>query len=337
VLSFGYFSLHKQRKVTRAQARKLLLLREVATAVAPTERQKLATDVAPTKGEGRAAWKARLKRTPALSGGSFDRIDRTIAHNPAMPLRIVCTALLCLLLAACAHAPRNPLATWVPSKNFNARKPNIIVLHSTEQGSVAESLDTLRSENSGGKVSAHYLVGDDGRIYQLVSDLDRAWHAGAGRWGTITELNSASIGIEIDNQRGEAFTGPQIAALLRLLDDLTARHGIPKTQVIAHADMAPTRKRDPGALFPWKRLADAGFGLWPRTPLVDPPPGFDPWLAMARVGYPLDDRAAAVRAFHRHYRGRDDGDDASVTLDAEDARILHALVAGDSALRATAP
>src|SRR5690606_6248710 len=123
-------------------------------------------------------------------------------------------------------------------------------MHATEQASARESLDTLRTANSGGPVSAHYLVGDDGRLYQLVADADRAWHAGGGRWGTLTDLNSASIGIEIDNDGSEPYTDAQIAALLRLLDDLTTRLYIPKTQVIAHADLAPTRKRDPGARFP---------------------------------------------------------------------------------------
>lgn len=244
--------------------------------------------------------------------------------------RIVLALLLGTLLAACAQPVRNPLATWVPSPNFNERKPVVIVLHATEQESVQQSLDTLRGANSGGKVSAHYLIGDDGRIYQLVSDLDRAWHAGSGRWGTITDLNSASIGIELDNDRGEAFTEPQIAALIVLLQDLTARHGIPKTQVIAHADMAPMRKRDPGSLFPWQRLHAAGFGIWPSADAGPPPPGFDPWLALARIGYPLGDgsqaeRTAAVRAFHRRFRGRDEGDDPAVAFDDEDLRILHAL------------
>ena len=242
-------------------------------------------------------------------------------------MRILLLA-LSLLLSACANAPqRNPLAEWVPSPNFEARRPVIIVVHATEQGSARQSLETLRTANSKGPVSSHYLVGDDGRIYQLVADGDRAWHAGGGSWGTITDLNSASIGIEIDNQVGEPYTEAQVAALLRLLDDLCARLGIPRTQVIGHADMAPHRKRDPGSMFPWQRLADAGFGRWPQGELADPPPGFDPWLAMAVVGYPLKDRAAAVRAFHRHYRGRDDGEDPDAGFDGEDLRILHALAA----------
>ena len=121
------------------------------------------------------------------------------------------------------------------------------------------------------------------------------------------------------------MTDAQIAAVIRLLDDLCTRLGIPRTQVIGHSDLAPRRKVDPGARFPWKTLADAGFGRWPQGELAEPPAGFDPWLAMAAVGYSLDDRAAAVRAFHRHYRGRDDGDDPQATFDAEDLRILHAL------------
>lgn len=240
----------------------------------------------------------------------------------------ILAALAFTLLSACGHVPqsaRNPIAEWVPSPNFDQRRPQLIVVHATEQQSAAASLDTLRTRNNKGPVSAHYLIGDDGRIYQLVADVDRAWQAGAGRWGTLTELNSASIGIEIDNARGEPYTEAQIVALLRLLDDLTTRWSIPKSQVIGHSDLAPRRKVDPGALFPWQRLADAGFGLWPRGELRDPPPGFDPWLAMAAVGYPLDDRAAVVRAFHRHYRGRDEGDDPDVAFDAEDLRILRSL------------
>lgn len=240
-------------------------------------------------------------------------------------ISLVLTAALALALSACATAPRNPIATWVPSENFDARRPVVIVLHFTEQDSVQQSLDTLRSQNSGGRVSSHYLIGDDGHIYQLVSDRDRAWHAGAGRWGTITDLNSASIGIEIDNDGHEPYTEPQVAALLKLLDDLTTRLRIPKSQVIGHSDLAPTRKVDPGPHFPWKRLSDAGYGRWPQRALSDPPPGFDGWMAMAMLGYSPIDRAAVLRAFRMHFRGRDDGAELVPELDAEDLRILHAL------------
>ena len=236
------------------------------------------------------------------------------------------TALM-LFLGACAHSgPRNPLATWVPSKNFDERRPVVIVLHYTEQDSVEQSLDTLRTQNSGGRVSAHYLLGKDGKLYQLVSDERRAWHAGAGRWGAITDLNNASIGIEIDNDGKSPFPDVQIDSLIVLLRDLTQRLRIPPTQVIGHSDLAPTRKVDPGPLFPWKRLHDAGFGIWPAQGAGDPPPGFDPWLALQAIGYSIDNRADTVRAFHHRFRGMQ-----GTELDAEDLRILHALTAPSSA------
>ena len=234
-------------------------------------------------------------------------------------------AIALVLVGACATAPDpppNPLAAWVPSANHDARRPILIVLHATEQAGVQTSLDTLRSRNRGGPVSAHYLIGRDGSLHQLVDDDRRAWHAGVGRWGTITDVNSASIGIELDNDGVDTFPDAQIDTLLVLLDDLTSRLRIPKTQVIGHADMAPARKRDPNANFPWSRLAQSGFGRWPASLEGDVPPGFDAWLALAWLGYPLDDPDAAARAFRRHYRGVE-GEGA---LDAEDRRILHALL-----------
>ena len=226
-----------------------------------------------------------------------------------------------MLLAACAEAPaHNPLATWVPSPNYDQRRPQLIVLHFTELQTVGQGLHTLRTGNGEGPVSAHYLIGADGHIYQLVADDQRAWHAGIGRWGTITDVNSASIGIELDNDGDSPFTPAQINSLVHLLTDLTARLRIPRTQIVGHEDFAPTRRNDPGPLFPWKQLADAGFGLWPQGVLVDPPASFDAWMALGEVGYPLDDRAAAARAFHHHYRGIE-GD----ALDAQDSRILYAL------------
>jgi N-acetylmuramoyl-L-alanine amidase len=245
-------------------------------------------------------------------------------RNPLAPTRLLRRAsllLLVALLAACAPLPpRNPLATWVPSPNHDIRRPVLIVLHFTNQHSAQESLDTLRTKNSGGPVSSHYLIGADGHIYQLVSDQLRAWHGGPGHWGTITDINSASIGIELDNDGTTPFAQPQIDSLLRLLADLTERLHIPRTQIVGHEDFAPTRKDDPGPLFPWQQLAAAGFGLWPQGELIDPPAGFDPWMALGLVGYPLEDRAAAVRAFHHHFRGMQ-GD----TLDDQDLRILYNL------------
>lgn len=231
--------------------------------------------------------------------------------------------LLTLLLGGCAHTPaRNPLAQWVASPNHNARQATLVVIHATEQRSVEQSLHTLRTRNSGGPVSSHYLIGRDGALYQLVSDDRRAWHAGSGQWGTISDVNSASIGIELDNMSGEPFPPGQIDKLLLLLEDLCTRLGIPRHQVIAHADMAPTRKVDPGPLFPWARLAQAGFGRWPAAPLEEPPAGFDAIAALRIVGYSTNDLASALRAFRLHFRGIDLAD---AQLQPEDIRILHAL------------
>ena len=252
----------------------------------------------------------------------------------ALPLRTTLLALAVLLASCASEPPRNPLARWAPSPNHEPRRAILVVLHATEQASVEESLATLQSRNSGGPVSAHYLVGKDGTIYQLVADERRAWHAGGGRWGTITDVNSASIGIELDNDGVAAFPDAQFDALVKLLDDLCTRLSIPRTQVIAHADMAPTRKRDPSAKFPWQRLASAGFGVWPASLDAAPPPGFDARAALRILGYPLDDEAAAIRAFHRRFRGIESplpqADQAGASsepavLDETDARILYAI------------
>jgi N-acetylmuramoyl-L-alanine amidase len=226
---------------------------------------------------------------------------------------------LLLALAGCASVPdHNPLALWRGSPNYDDRSARIIVLHHTQQDSVAESLRTLRTGNAGGPVSAHYLIGDDGTLYQLVTEDMRAWHAGSSRWGGLRDLNSASIGIELDNNGVEPFSAAQIASLIRLLDDLTGRLGIAPHAVVGHGDIAPTRKVDPSALFPWQQLAEAGFGLWPRHPLAAAPPGFDRWAALRLIGYDLRDPLAALRAFHRHYRGNE----AEVWLPG-DADILY--------------
>jgi len=247
--------------------------------------------------------------------------------HPARPrpmFRPIALALIIAALAGCATAPApqpSPVPAWRPSPNHDQRSAVLIVLHQTEMESAEAALLTLQTRNSGGRVSAHYLIGDDGAMYQLVDESARAWHAGASRWGGLTDLNSASIGIELDNDGVEPFSEAQIAALLRLLDNITERLDIPKHLVIGHGDIAPTRKNDPSALFPWKRLADAGYGLWPRAQLAPVPAGFDPFVAMRLIGYDLRDPDAAVRAFHRHYRGNTESQwlpgDAEILFDMQ--------------------
>ena len=234
-------------------------------------------------------------------------------------------ALVAALSACSPQVVRNPLASWHASPNHNERGPVVIVLHHTDQDSVEESLHTLSTANSGGKVSSHYLLGKDGHLYQLVEDSRRAWHAGPGRWGPLGDLNSTSIGIEIDNDGDSPFPPVQVDALIVLLEDLTTRLNIPRHAVIGHADLAPGRKQDPNRFFPWQALAEAGFGLWPKAEHGLPPAGFDPLLALRAFGYPVDPvkPEAAITAFHRRFRG---DDSLPAVLDAEDARILHSLI-----------
>ncbi|WP_223807233.1 N-acetylmuramoyl-L-alanine amidase [Montanilutibacter psychrotolerans] len=237
------------------------------------------------------------------------------------PLRLALVSLLSAGLVACTTAPlRNPMAQWQGSSNFDARRARAVVLHHTSMDSVDEALRTLKSVNSGGPVSAHYLIGEDGRVLQLVAEDARAWHAGGSRWAGIDDLNSSSIGIELDNDGSEPFSEAQLQSLLRLLADISARLRIQPRFVIGHGDIAPTRKDDPSTQFPWQRLAQAGFGLWPRDAPAPPPAGFDPWLAMAVIGYDLRDPTAAMRAFHRHYRGS-----SAETWQPGDFEILHDL------------
>ncbi|MBB1061218.1 N-acetylmuramoyl-L-alanine amidase [Marilutibacter spongiae] len=268
--------------------------------------------------------------------------------RPVFPRGLLVAALACALLAACASAPpRNPLAEWRGSPNHDVRRARLVVLHHTDMESAEAALHTLQTGNAGGPVSAHYLVGRDGRLYQLVPEQLRAWHAGAGRWQGQDDLNSASIGIEIDNDGHSPFPDAQLEALLRLLEDIVARTGIPRAQVIGHADLAPARKRDPSAVFPWARLAEAGFGLWPRAAPAPAPDDFDPWRALRLVGYDLADPEAARCAFQRHFRAHEctleeDGHMARGAWRPGDFDILHDLERqrlgrGDRALPGLAP
>ena len=153
-----------------------------------------------------------------------------------------------------------------PSPNFDMRRapPDMLVLHYTGMETGEAALARLRDPEA--KVSAHYLVEEDGRIFQLVPEERRAWHAGAGGWRGEDDCNAASIGIEIVNPGHEfgyrLFPEAQIAAVIALIGDIRDRWTIPDNRIIAHSDLAPARKTDPGELFPWKRLAEAGHGLW---------------------------------------------------------------------------
>jgi N-acetylmuramoyl-L-alanine amidase len=195
-----------------------------------------------------------------------------------------------------------------PSPNFDDRALPItmIVLHYTGMESAEAAVARLRDAEA--KVSAHYVVDEDGSILQLVDEDKRAWHAGRSHWRGITDVNSASIGIEIVNPGHEfgyrPFPDAQMGALIPLVADIKERHGITRGNVVGHSDVAPARKQDPGELFNWHALARLRLALpRPTRNLVDPGwPDAGFMLALERFGYNVEDGEAAVTAFQRRFR-----------------------------------
>lgn len=174
-----------------------------------------------------------------------------------------------------------------PSPNFDSRTapPDMLILHYTGMQTGEAALARLRDPEA--KVSSHYLVEEDGRVFSLVAEERRAWHAGKSFWKGETGLNGNSIGIEIVNPGHEfgyrPFPDAQIASVIELLSEIRERWTISDARILGHADIAPDRKEDPGELFPWKRLAEAGHGLW-----AEPPPA---------PGEPLSEGAEGVGVF----------------------------------------
>jgi N-acetylmuramoyl-L-alanine amidase len=188
---------------------------------------------------------------------------------------------------------------WISTVNFNLRKPNFIIIHHTAQDSLAQTLKTFTTTKP--QVSAHYVIADDGRVVQMVSDYLRAWHGGTASWGKNTDINSASIGIELDNNGVEPFSDKQIISLLALLSKLKKDYNIPTQNIIGHSDIAPTRKTDPSKLFPWKLLAVNGFGIWPDEVLELAPEDFNVEQGLRIIGYNTKNLPAAISAFKLHY------------------------------------
>jgi N-acetylmuramoyl-L-alanine amidase len=187
---------------------------------------------------------------------------------------------------------------FIGSVNFGIRKPNFIILHHTAQVSTDQTIRTFILKSTA--TSAHYIVGRDGKVVQMVNDYLRANHAGVAKWGNETDLNSCSLGIEIDNNGNEPYSDVQINSVISLVAMLTKKYNIPAANVIGHADIAPKRKIDPNK-FPWKKLADRGFGLWYDTLLQIPPPTFDATAALRIIGYDVSNLPAAITAFKRHF------------------------------------
>ena len=198
--------------------------------------------------------------------------------------------------------------TDCPSPNHDERALSVsmIVLHYTGMPDAEGAIARLTSPEA--KVSDHYLVREDGEILRLVDEERRAWHAGKSYWRGVTDVNSASVGIEIVNPGHEfgyrPFPDEQIAALIPLVADIKDRHGIGRGNIVGHSDIAPARKEDPGELFPWPALAKRRLALpSPTRDLMDPywtDAGF--LLALERFGYDVTDNLKAVIAFQRRFR-----------------------------------
>lgn len=188
---------------------------------------------------------------------------------------------------------------WTGSVNFGIRKPNFVVIHHTAQDSLNQTIKTFHSTKAG--TSAHYVIGRDGKVVHMVNDYLRANHAGISKWGKDTDLNSSSIGIELDNNGvGDVWQDAQINSLIKLLATLKKAYNIPTANFIGHADIAPGRKNDPKN-FPWKKLADKGFGFWYDQVLKNPPADFDTEKALRYIGYNTTNLPAAIEAFKIHF------------------------------------
>jgi len=210
-------------------------------------------------------------------------------------------------------------AYFIGTTNFNLRKPNFVILHHTAQNSCDQTLATFTTVKS--QVSAHYLICKDGTVHHMLNDYLRAWQAGVSKWGNATDINSLSIGIEIDNNGFEPFTDPQINSLLQLLDQLKKAYNIPAANFIGHADIAPGRKVDPNRYFPWQKLAENGFGFWYDTTGVEVPVNFDAMQALRIVGYDIAKPEAAIQSFKLHFVQAD----STKTINDEDKKILFEL------------
>ncbi|WP_372920113.1 N-acetylmuramoyl-L-alanine amidase [Salegentibacter sp.] len=244
----------------------------------------------------------------------------------------------------------------VGTTNFNLRKPNYVVLHHTAQDSVQQTLKTFTIPRT--QVSSHYVIGRDGEVYHMLNDYFRGWHGGIGKWGNNSDLNSSSIGIELDNNGFEEFSLIQIYSLLEVLENLKEDYNIPAENFIGHSDIAPGRKVDPNATFPWKRLAEEGFGLWydeeevknlkteaeffepnplviaqnsiltQRIPFLDKilfpeviPATFDVEMALRIIGFDTSNMDAALQSFKLHFIQ----EDIQSPLKGDELKILYNL------------
>lgn len=228
-----------------------------------------------------------------------------------------------------------------PSPNFDDRNTDItmLVLHYTGMKTAKEALDRLCDPTA--KVSAHYMIDEDGTMYQLVSEQHRAWHAGKSFWRGLTNINAASIGIELVNPGHEfgyrPFPEQQMQSLIDLSQQILNRHPIPARNVVGHSDIAPARKTDPGELFNWNQLANHGIGLWPDHPPVIARSESDVAIShlqkdLSTYGYDIpqsgdlcDKTKTVITAFHRHFLPENPTDIPTPATTALIKSLLHHL------------
>ncbi len=208
---------------------------------------------------------------------------------------------------------------FVGTINFSARRPNFVIIHHTAQNSCEQTLKTFTVPQS--QVSAHYVICRQGKVYHMLNDLLRAWHGGNSRWGTINDMNSGSIGIELDNNGSEPFSTAQIQSLLKLLQQLKNAYAIPQSNFIGHSDIAPIRKNDPSKFFPWKTLSEKGFGNWYDTTKIKVPNNFNPKDGLRLIGYDVRNERMAIKAFKLHFKNTD----TSAMYDIHSKKIIYSL------------
>lgn len=210
---------------------------------------------------------------------------------------------------------------WVGTTNFGLRKPGFVIIHHTAQNSCEQTLQTFTLPRT--QVSAHYVICKDGTVHHMLNDYLRAWHGGRASWGNDRDINSSSIGIELDNNGFDSFPDVQIRSLLTVLDTLKSKYGIPSANFIGHGDIAPTRKNDPNVHFPWQLLSQNGYGLWyGDTTMINVPENFNDLQALRIIGYSVKDSAAAIIAFKRHFEMQD----SSTIITNDDRKILYDLM-----------
>ena len=215
-----------------------------------------------------------------------------------------------------------------PSPNFGPRPPgaviDMVILHYTGMRTAEEALKRLCDPDA--EVSAHYAIDEDGRILRLVDESRRAWHAGRSSWRGDTDINDRSIGIELVNPGHEfgyrTFPEPQMTALEELLGDIVRRRGIPPARIVGHSDVAPARKRDPGELFDWRRLAKKGLAIWPDAEDAGGPQG-NARAMLTSIGYDADaPLESVIAAFQRRFAQ----DAVTGEPDPETLRIIGAVL-----------